>query len=130
MASANLFLSDASVQSSRRAVIEDDGEVAYLYLTEPGRDNIVAAAWIYSRTNFPDPAEHDWTFIWSDDGESVAVLADGRPLACICRGGLVRGTAVDSRLRIPLGHAWDDTRSREYSAVSNQRSSDRGVRLR
>jgi hypothetical protein len=108
MASANLFLSDVSVQSSRHAVIEDDGEVAYLYLTERGRQNIVASAWIYSRTNFPDPTERDWTFLWSDDGESVAVLADGHPLACIV-GAVGPGYSRELEAGSSLGHAWDDT---------------------
>ena len=108
MASANLFVSDVNVQSSRHAVIEDDGEVAYLYLTEPGRLNIVASAWIYSRANFPNPSDRDWTFLWSDDGESVAVLADGHPLACIV-GAAGPGYSRDLEAVSSLGHAWDDT---------------------
>ena len=107
MDSANLFLSDASAKSSRHAIIEDDGEVAYLYLTEPGRENIVAAAWIYSRTSFPDPTDHDWTFLWSDDGESVAVLADGRPLACVV-GAVGPGYSRGLEVAGSRGHPWDD----------------------
>lgn len=94
MASANLFLSNVSVQSLRHAIIEDDGDVA--------------SAWIYSRTNFPDPTEHDWTFLWSDDGDSVAVLADGRPLACIV-GAVGPGYSRGLEAVSSLGHAWDDT---------------------
>ena len=33
VASGNLFLSDHNGQSLRRAVVEDDGDVAFLYLT-------------------------------------------------------------------------------------------------
>jgi hypothetical protein len=92
----------------RHAVIEDDGEVAYLYLTEPGRQNVVASALIYSRINFPDPTAYDWTFLWSNEGESVAVLADGRPLACIV-GAVGPGYSRGLEAASSLGHAWDDT---------------------
>jgi hypothetical protein len=49
----SLFLSEQHAHSLRHAVVEDDGEVAYLYLTVPRLTEIAAAAWIYSRANVP-----------------------------------------------------------------------------
>jgi len=109
--------------------VEDDGDVAYLYLTAPQLPEIAATAWIYNHANFPailtsgfgaesigaggafgardNPASRDWTLLWSHDGHSVAVLADGFPMACIVNAsspgysrGLERSTS--------LGNAWDN----------------------
>ena len=128
MASANLFLSDQNAHSLRHAVVEDDGDVAYLYLTAPQLTTVDAAAWIYNRANFrvipppasgaesfdrtasgacPNPAASDWTFLWSHDGQSVAVLADGFPMACIINAtnpGYSRGLAASNS----LGNAWNN----------------------
>ncbi len=79
MASENLFLSDHNAKSLRRAVVEDDGDVA--------------AA--------------DWALLWSQDGHSVAVLADDFPLACIVNAinpGYSRGLTAPTS----LGNTWDD----------------------
>ena len=112
MASGNLFLSDHNAQSLRRAVVEDDGDVAFLYLTVPHLTKIAASAWIYNRTSSVfessrDVAVADWALLWSHDGHSVAVLADDFPLACIVNAsnpGYSRGlTAATS-----LGNTWDD----------------------
>ena len=107
MASPNLFLSDVNAHSQRCAVVEDDGDVAHLYLTAPGCANIVAAVWIYNRSTQPDPTAHEWTIIWSHNGDSVAVLADGSPLACIVRAespGYSRGVAIAG----PVAQPWDE----------------------
>jgi hypothetical protein len=127
VASANLFLSDENAHSLRRAVVEDDGDVAYLYLTEPHLTKIAAAAWIYNRANFAvilppgsgaesldagafggpgNPAARDWILYWSRDGHSVAVLADGFPMACIINAanpGYSRGLTTSTS----IGNAWD-----------------------
>jgi len=108
--------------------VEDDGDVAYLYLTEPHRTKIAAAAWIYNRANFPvnlppdssaesfdtsafgahsSPVARDWRLLWSRDGHSVAVLADGFPMACIINAtnpGYSRGLAASTS----IGNAWDN----------------------
>jgi hypothetical protein len=107
VASANLFLTDVNARSLRHAVVEDDGDVAYLYLTAPGLPNVVASAWIYNRASLSDPTKHHWTIIWSQEGDSVAVLADGLPVACITEAGnpgYSRGLEAGS----PLGCVWDD----------------------
>jgi hypothetical protein len=112
VASGNLFLSDHSAQSLRRAVVEDDGDVAYLYLTAPQLTKIAATAWIYNRTSSVfgacrDVAAADWALLWSQDGHSVAVLAADVPLACIVNGtnpGYSRGLTAPTS----LGNTWDD----------------------
>ncbi len=130
MTGAKLFLIDQHAQSLRHAVVEDDGEAAFLYLTAPQSTTIVASAWIYSRSQLPaippgrpdgaesggvaagafrDSAGNDWALRWSPDGHSVAVVANQFPLACILAGsnpGYSRG------LRAPnaLGRVWDEER--------------------
>ena len=112
MASGNLFLSDHNAQSLRRAVVEDDGEVAFLYLMAPQLTKIAATAWIYNRTGTVfgtcrDVAVADWALLWSQDGHSVAVLADDFPVACIVNAtnpGYSRGLTAPTS----LGNTWDD----------------------
>jgi hypothetical protein len=109
MASADLFLSDLNQFSLRGAIVEDDGETGYLYLTEPGSSRIAAAAWIYNRGSISDPVRVDWTIIWGNRGDSVAVLADGLALACIIDAGnpgFSRGLVADAG----VGHVWDENR--------------------
>ena len=122
MASGNLFLSDHHAQSLRRAVVEDDGDVAFLYLTAPHLTKIAASAWIYNRTSSAfeacrDVAATDWAFLWSKDGHSVAVLADDFPLACIINAanpGYSRGLTAPTS----LGLTWDDiTYARVFGRV-------------
>ncbi len=108
--------------------MEDNGEVAYLYLTEAHLTRIAAAAWVYNHTNFPviprprgsadgtgsgaldtcrDHAARNWALLWSKDGNSVAVLADDFPLAYIVNAtnpGYSRGLKVPNS----LGNTWDD----------------------
>jgi hypothetical protein len=99
MASDDLFLSDQHPISRRWAVVEDDGSVAYLYLTERGSEKPVADCWLYNRVEAPTtlnasheeqpvalatyvrdtqpctpPKAESVSFRWSGDGESVAVL--------------------------------------------------------
>lgn len=105
-----IYLQSTSAVSNRSAVLEDDGHVAYLYLCTPGtfvpeRDAVVYTRrppvpkvdwWELSKTGetapiskdiasraavVPKPSAADFTFMWSRDGEAVAILRDGRPLA-------------------------------------------------
>ncbi len=75
MPSVNLFVSEQHPVSRRWAVVEDDGSVAWLYLTEPGTETPVAKCWLYNKEVLPRSRAQDavW-FKWSQDGESVAVL--------------------------------------------------------
>ncbi len=99
MTTDELFLSQQHPGSRRWAVVEDNGAVAYLYLTEPDSEKPEADCWLYNRVEAPStfngprggppvaPAghirgTHPFTppkaesvfFRWSSDGESVAVL--------------------------------------------------------
>ena len=113
MSDENLFLEHKHPASRRLAVLEDDGTSAWLYMTEPDSRKPVADAWVYNRIAAPpaeaiksyrggpppaaqgyaskaalceDPSSHEWSFLWSEEGESVAVVRDGQPVACIIGG--------------------------------------------
>ena len=131
----NLFLSEMHPVSRRFADFEDDGISAWLYLTEPDTRRVVADAWAYNRIAPPRPEEvesfrpspppaalgfasetalcalpekHQWGFMWSEDGESVAVTKDGQAIACII-GGESRGYSRELLRSGPWGNVWSDT---------------------
>jgi len=95
----DLFVTEQHPVSKRWAILEDDGLVAWLYLTEPDGTKPVADCWLYNRV--PAPVEFDFQrgetpiatlpylissdpfappaaeaicFRWSPDGHSIAVL--------------------------------------------------------
>ena len=130
----NLFLSEKHRVSHRHADFEDDGTSAWLYLTEPDTRRIVADAWVYNRIAPPRreevksfrplpppaalgfasetalcefPERHQWRFLWSEDGESVAVTKDGQAVACILdakKPGYSRELVKDG----PWGNVWSN----------------------
>ncbi len=132
MSDENLFLDDQHPSSRRFAVLEDDGTSAWLYLTEPNSRKPSGDAWVFNRIPAPPsaaiksyrggpppaaqgfasdtarcqaPTNHDWSFVWAADGESVAVLKDDAPVACIVagtKGGFSRELLKDG----PWGHLW------------------------
>jgi hypothetical protein len=134
MADDDLFLEDQHPRSRRLAVLEDDGTSAWLYLTEPDSRRPVADAWVYNRIAAPpadaiesyrggpppavqgyaseqavceDPSVHEWSFIWSYNGDAVAVAKDGHAMAFIVlgqKGGYSRELVKDG----PWGHLWSD----------------------
>jgi hypothetical protein len=134
MADENLFIDDQNPQSRRFAVLEDNGVSAWLYLTECDAPKPVADVWVYNRIPAPPladiksyqdgpppaadtcagesalcltPTDHQWAFLWSADGESVAVTKDGLPVACIVAGhkhGYSRHLNKDG----PWGNTWSD----------------------
>ena len=133
--SENLFLDEQHPISRRFAVLEDDGNSAWLYLTEPDSERPCADAWVYNRIAPPSreavasfrpspppaaagfacdtalcasPEKHEWAFAWSADGESVAVTKDGRPVACII-AGKKRGYSQELAEDGPWGHVWSDS---------------------
>ena len=104
MPEQELFLDSKHSLSQRFAVFEDNGTSAWLYLTEPDSRKPVADAWVYNRVPAPPtkeiqayrggpppaaigyasdsalcptPADHEWSFIWSTDGQSDANAKDG-----------------------------------------------------
>jgi hypothetical protein len=101
MSSEDLFVSEQHPVSRRWAILEDDGTVAWLYLTEPDTQKPAADCWLYNRVKAPPtfsselgqapvapathvandaaaepPDERDVWFKWSSDGQSVAVHFD------------------------------------------------------
>lgn len=110
MPEEELCMKSQHLVSRRTADFDDDGTSGWLYLNEPDTDKPVADAWVYNRIPAPPwrdiklfrggpppaamthasdnalcekPSDHEWTFIWSADGESVAFAKDGTPVACI-----------------------------------------------
>jgi hypothetical protein len=105
-----LYLHDTHDVSGRSAVLEDDGHVAYLYLTAPGSFTPQRHVVVYSRRKPVDrvdwwelrmtgetaplwreiasrnailaqPREADFRFRWSADGQAVAIVHRDQPLA-------------------------------------------------
>ena len=109
--SQDLFVSEQHSVSYRWAVVEDDGHVAWLYLTEPNSLKPVIDCWLYNRIETPaqfdsvhgqspvvpqthadsgatlqPPDEASVHLRWSRDGESVAVFFDAELIGFIARG--------------------------------------------
>ena len=103
-------------KSQRHAVLDEEGDVAYLYLTEPkvprpeadviafstGRLLTESEAKKVAEQGAPPPLTiaaaskeaivadakaSEFTFVWKPDGESVCLLHKGRPVAMIVRVG-------------------------------------------
>lgn len=136
----NLFLDSQHSDSHRFAVFEDDGTSAWLYITEPNTQKPSADAWVYNRIAAPpakdvktfrggpppaaigyasdtalcqSPHSHEWSIKWAADGESVAVIKDGVPVACIVgdpKASYSRELIKDG----PWGRTWSTS---EYDRV-------------
>ena len=134
MAGENLHLEEAHPISHRRAILDDDGTSAWLYLTEPNSHKPVADAWVYNRIPAPaastiksyqggpppaalgyvtttaictHPAAFTWTFVWASNGDSVAVARDGKPVAFIIAGE-GRGYSRELSKQGGWGSPWSD----------------------
>ncbi len=124
--------------SSRWAVFEDDGITGFLYLTPPDEQRPIADCWLYNRiepppdeeaqsyaeSGTPPPATISYAgpharyapsapphvhFIWSRDGESVAVAVDGEVLGFITLVGR-RAQSYSRKLARDGGggNTWDE----------------------
>ncbi len=107
-----IFIYSQNSSSGRFAILDDNGRVAYLYLTntdsqKPFRDAIAYSripletreAWlkgvkkdeapqlfteIASETAIiASPNENEFSFIWSSDGHTAALLRNGEPIALV-----------------------------------------------
>jgi hypothetical protein len=134
------FLSEQHPDSRRWAIFEDDGQSAWLYLTEPDCTAPAGDCWIYNRIPAPDPSEikafrpgpppaargfagpealvlepdvAHMRLLWAGDGAAVALLADGVPLGFLVAGER-RGTSRHLARTGPWGNTWDQAR---YEAV-------------
>ena len=131
MSSDDLFLSEQHPRSKRWAIVEDDGAVAWMYLT--GRDSRkpVADCWLYNRVQAPPvfqpqrgtaplvPATHvvdsssveppspdQVRFKWSPDGESVGVHFETDVIGFIA-AGQQRGFSRNLSKKGPFGSPID-----------------------
>lgn len=130
MPSDDLFVSEQHPVSRRWAVVEDDGRVGWLYLTEPDGRKPVADCWLYNRVRAPSvccpvrgqaplaptthvsdtdaaapPDEGDVWFRWSSDGESVSVHFETDLVGFIAakrRHGLSRNLSKEGPFGSPL----------------------------
>lgn len=80
------FESEQHPLSGRWAVVEDDGEVAWLYLSAADSLKPIASCFLYNRADTQAPPPKDIHFRWSTDGESVAVLFKSDLMGFIARG--------------------------------------------
>ena len=134
MTDENLYLEQEHRESGHFAVLEDDGTSAWLYISEVDSRKPLGDAWVYNRIIAPpaeaiksnrggpppavrgyaakdamceDPFSHLWSFVWSPDGESVAVTKDGEPVAFII-GGQKGGYSRELVKEGPWGHPWSE----------------------
>lgn len=138
---AEIVLQAQHPKSLRVAVLEDNEKIAYLYLTKPDTQIPERDAVAYSRvrlvptvdwkkvkeTGEPPPLgadvgsaraiitfpkQREFSFRWSKDGHSVALLRNGEPIAMVTatdRLGFSKAVAKRSRLAKP----WDENRYAE-----------------
>lgn len=110
----DIFITDNNPVSRRWAILEDNGNSAWLYLTKSGTQKPEKDAFVYSpiqpidKINIEDIKQDgtppiitnelatnssviinakskDFKFIWSNDGESVSVLYKGKPISMITK---------------------------------------------
>lgn len=130
-----IFISSHNAASNRYAVFEDDERVAFLYLSESGSQKPVKDAVAYSRTEpveridweriratgetpplsrdlassaavISSPVAKEFAFKWSADGNAVAILRNGSPLAFAAASekfGYSKAVRKDSA----LANAWN-----------------------
>ena len=128
----DLFVSEQHEISRRNVVVEDDGTVGWLYLTEPDGLDFASVVWVYNRIRAPvgvdkekyyespppccqgfagpeammdTPREEDVQFEWGDDGNAVALFIQGRLMAVAVAGskyGYSRNVIKDGPWGSPL----------------------------
>ena len=108
-----LYIDDQNSGSKRWAIVADEGDSVWLYLTEPESTRPIADCWLLNKVPAPDditkykdaksapaatkayvspnalrpvPSEEDVEICWSADGNSVAVLLEGEVLGFIAAG--------------------------------------------
>lgn len=138
---AEINLQAQHPKSRRQAVLEDNEKVAYLYLTgansqvperdaiaysrvrlvpamdwkkmkETGEPPLLGADIASARAIITFPKQREFTFRWSKDGHSVALLRNGEPIAMVAAAdasGYSKAVAKRSRLAKP----WDEKRYAE-----------------
>ncbi|MEO5688918.1 MAG: hypothetical protein ABIR54_16295 [Burkholderiaceae bacterium] len=130
--------------SNRNALVCDEGESAWLYLTEADAEAIAADCWMFntvaapaSLAGFTDrkrpppatsrfskileaspmPPTSDVTISWSADGQSPCVSVAGVALAFV-DGRTGHGYCANLQESGPFGHCFDDELHRELFGVA------------
>lgn len=106
-ASGRALITDQHPRSRRVALLEDHGSTLWLYLLEQDGQTVACDVQVFNRQaviepvepieparTLPGPADAQaapaghglpvggmWAFTWSEDGEAVAVLHEGQPVA-------------------------------------------------
>lgn len=129
-----IFLESRHEHSKRIAVFEDDERVAYLYLTKPRTQRPERDAIVYTRlapgagaiqekgstplltqdlasetARIEKPDAREFSFSWSSDGNAVAILRNGIPMAFTAASekfGYSKAVSKSSK----LVNAWDQAR--------------------
>lgn len=132
-----MFLTSANPQSGRTAVVSEEADSVWLYLTAAGQQRPERDCWLlntpdapprpvpqlYRERQSPPPAPADftvpgavrpvadadrWAFVWSADGLSVAALLDDEPIG-IASAHRPRGLARFIKPgAAPWAEPWDD----------------------
>ena len=107
------ILIEQSDDSGRTAVIREEIDSVWLYLSRPGEARPDVACWVLNTIDAPhapdfaayrsqsappplpasqlaatppDPGQGEWSLLWSGDGHAVAALLNGRPIAFVVAG--------------------------------------------
>ena len=102
------FASEQHSLSRRWAVVEDDGTVAWLYLSAPDSLKPVATCFLYNQADKLAPLAEDVHFRWSPDGQCVAVHFGSTLMGFIASGedrGFSRLLTTVGALGAPLDAA-------------------------
>ena len=126
----------ASEESGRSAVVHEEIDSVWLYLSRPGEARPDVACWVLNTLDAPrvpdfaayrsqsapppipgaqvdgtppDPRHGRWSLLWSRDGHAVAALLDDRPIAFVV-GGHARGYARYVKAGAnPWALPWDES---------------------
>ena len=130
-----LFLTSRSAASNRAAIVAEDGDSVWLYLTGPGSTRPERDCWLlntpsaasepdperYRSEGLPPPAPAEiidpkgvqkapepkrWNFLWSPNGDAVAVAVDDIVIGVVAVAE-ARGFSRHLLRSGPWGNAWD-----------------------
>lgn len=132
-----LFVTCRNDASDRTAIVSEDGDSVWLYLTQRGTERPERDCWLLntlSAPELPDPTRYRsmgqpppppfdeldsegamdppqpsrWSFRWSLDGDAVLVAVDGVPIGAV-GAAHTRGFSRYLRRPGPWGKPWDAT---------------------
>jgi hypothetical protein len=129
-----LVISEPHELSARTAIVADEGDSIWLYITESKSSDIVGACWManavgvpdapdlqsYTKQNLPPPAPAEvthsggaiedalacnWELAWATDGQAACLFVDGEARGLITPSG---GYSRFLQLVCPWGKPWDN----------------------